>query len=173
MLPGQAAQLAAALLDEHGLTARGWQFDYDGAVRRFGCCHYPSKTISLSLTLTQLNDEREVRDTILHEIAHALAGPQAKHGLSWRLEARRIGARPRRCYEAGEVKTPRAKFIGQCPSCQKEIKRFARKRIACVRCCNRENGGKFDARFLFTWRRNDQTSISHASTTCPVLDAAR
>lgn len=36
---------------------------------------------------------KEVHETILHEIAHALAGPGAGHGPKWREMARRVGAR--------------------------------------------------------------------------------
>ena len=39
--------------------------------------------------------EAEIRDTILHEIAHALAGPEARHGARWKAIARRIDATPR------------------------------------------------------------------------------
>ncbi len=37
----------------------------------------------------------QVRDTVLHEIAHAIAGPEAGHGPLWKATARRIGATPR------------------------------------------------------------------------------
>ena len=38
-----------------------------------GTCSYVKKTIYLAKWYTELNDESEVRDTILHEIAHALS----------------------------------------------------------------------------------------------------
>ena len=40
-------------------------------------------------------NEEEIRDTVLHEIAHAIAGPEAGHGPLWKATARRIGATPR------------------------------------------------------------------------------
>jgi len=40
--------------------------------------------------------EEQVRDTILHEIAHAIAGHKAGHGWQWKAECRRIGANPNR-----------------------------------------------------------------------------
>jgi len=64
--------LAVTLMQQHGLV--GWTFKFDHARRRFGCCNFTRRTISLSRPLTFLNDDAEVRDTILHEIAHALAG---------------------------------------------------------------------------------------------------
>ena len=47
-------------------------------------------------------DPREVRDTILHEIAHALAGAKAKHGPAWKAIARRLGATLKARAEEGE-----------------------------------------------------------------------
>ena len=92
-----AAKLAVLYMDLHELN--GWQFRFDRATRRFGCCHHSSKTISLSRDLVSLNDKRDVRDTILHEIAHALAGPKVRpHGREWREIALRIGCNGRRCY---------------------------------------------------------------------------
>ena len=40
---------------------------------------------------------RQVTDTILHEIAHALAGPGAGHGPAWKATASRLGATPKSC----------------------------------------------------------------------------
>ena len=37
----------------------------------------------------------EIRDTVLHEIAHALVGPEARHGPEWKAIAKRLGATPR------------------------------------------------------------------------------
>ena len=44
----------------------------------------------------------EVKDTILHEIAHALAVARAGHGPAWKTVARRIGATPKAHAEEGE-----------------------------------------------------------------------
>lgn len=90
-----AHDLARALLAQHGLTS--WSVEWDSAKTRAGVCRFPEQTIGLSAPLTRLHDEAEVRDTILHEIAHALAGPQAKHGPRWRQVARSIGCSGRRC----------------------------------------------------------------------------
>ena len=102
---------------EHGLA--GWTFAFDHARRRFGSCRFREKTITLSRHLTFLNNEEQVRDTILHEIAHALC-PRDGHGQAWKAMCVRIGAKPERCYQAGEVVTPPRRpapwKIG-CPRC--------------------------------------------------------
>ena len=86
-----AEQLALDLMRQHGL--RRWTFTFDRAVCRFGCCNERKRTISLSAKLTELNDEDAVRDTILHEIAHAMVGVRAGHGPKWQRQALAIGSR--------------------------------------------------------------------------------
>lgn len=97
-----AERLARELMSQHGLA--GWSFAWDRARRRFGTCSVERRRITLSAYLTHLNDEAHVRDTILHEIAHALA-PGDGHGARWKAACRRIGATPERCYR--EAADPR------------------------------------------------------------------
>ena len=89
----EAAHLARTLMAEHGLG--DWSFAFDHARRRFGACNYTRRRISLSRPLVLLNEIDAVRDTILHEISHALC-PGDKHGPRWRATCRRIGATPKR-----------------------------------------------------------------------------
>jgi len=102
----QARQLARRLIDEQGLT--DWQFGFDRARRRFGCCRPRQKLITLSRPLTELNDLAEVRDTLLHEIAHALS--PGGHTAAWRRVCIAIGAQPRRCFSSTMVKLPEIKW---------------------------------------------------------------
>ncbi|HSV14163.1 MAG TPA: SprT-like domain-containing protein [Tepidisphaeraceae bacterium] len=134
----EAAHLARELLKWHGL--HDWQFAFDHARRRFGRCDYTHRRITLSRSLTFLNPVDEVRDTILHEIAHALT-PGAKHGPRWRAKCRQIGARPVRCFtEAGVVTPPRgpARYAIGCPACNWWAERRRRpprgRKYVCVRC---------------------------------------
>src|SRR5215207_599997 len=92
-------------MGRHGLLAGGWRFRFDNARRRFGSCRSREKVITLSRPLTLLNGEEQVRDTILHEIAHALT-PDDGHGPQWRAKCREVGARPERCYGEAEVVAP-------------------------------------------------------------------
>jgi len=73
-----------------------WHFQWDNCKRRYGVCRGKG-TISLSMPLTKTRSEEEVRDTILHEIAHALAGHSHGHDNQWKSICRKIGARPERC----------------------------------------------------------------------------
>ena len=98
-----ARNLAIALMKQHGLA--DWTFHFDHARRRFGSCRSRQKLITLSKPLAFLNDEEQVRDTILHEIAHALT-PGDGHGEMWKRICRQIGADPRRCYTDEQVVSP-------------------------------------------------------------------
>lgn len=87
----EALRQAKALMHIHGLDAKGWTVDYDRAVRSFGKCNYRTKTITLSRKLTETAPVSQVLDTILHEIAHAMAGFDAGHGPLWKSVHRSIG----------------------------------------------------------------------------------
>jgi predicted SprT family Zn-dependent metalloprotease len=117
---GEATTLARVLMNQHGLA--NWQLQIDDCKVRFGQCSYRNHCISLSRVLIGLNDLENVRDTILHEIAHALT-PHADHGRLWKLTAQSIGARPVACYSSAHVKTPLAPWHAYCPKCHTEIKR--------------------------------------------------
>lgn len=147
-----AHALARSLLAEHGLY--DWSFAFNCRKRAFGLCDYTRRTIFLSAVLTELNGEAEVGDTLRHEVAHALAGPRAGHGPAWRKVAREIGAKPRRCYDADEVRQPPARYVLRCPSCQRETPRHRKPTgvYACRGCCKRLNGGRFSERYRLELR---------------------
>lgn len=89
----EAYELATSLMAHHGLD--GWHFAFDRAKRRAGQTNFRDRRITLSRYITEASTPEQVRDTILHEIAHALVGPNEKHGPKWQERAIRIGATPR------------------------------------------------------------------------------
>ena len=132
----QARKLARSLMNAHGLT--DWRLMFDHARRRFGACHYLKKMITLSRTLTHLNDEHQVRDTVLHEIAHALT-PGDGHGPRWKAKCREIGANPKRTYGDDEVVSPSrqpAWFEMGCQRCDWWVdrRRRTRRTLVCKAC---------------------------------------
>lgn len=141
--------LARATMDAHGL--HDWSFKFDRAVQRAGSCQYRTKTITLSRALMVNWSEDAVRNTVLHEVAHAIAGHRAGHGPLWRAHARRIGCTGTRCWtpSADAPQLP-PKFVGVCPTCERRIMRDRRTRIACSKCCR----GRFNAEHLFVWEVN-------------------
>lgn len=115
-------ELAMRLMTEHKLF--GWQFRFNRAKRQMGVCRYPVRNrpgrIELSVHLVVRNEEAEIRDTILHEIAHALVGPQHGHDDVWKAKCIEIGAAPKRC---GQAVMPIGKWQAACPGCQKSFHR--------------------------------------------------
>lgn len=139
-----ALALARSLVAEHGLT--GWRVELDRAKTRAGACHYAKKLITLSGPLTWLHSEEQVRDTILHEVAHALVGPRHRHDKVWRATAVRIGCTGERCVPLDAPKVE-GDWTGTCPAGH-EVNRHRRpQRLqSCSRCAP-----SFDVRHLFEW----------------------
>lgn len=85
--------LALAMMTEYGLIAKGWSFAFDRAKSRLGATKFHIKTITLSPYVAAYSTEEQIRQTMLHEIAHALLPPEAGHGAQWKALAARIGYR--------------------------------------------------------------------------------
>ena len=72
-------------MKEHGLVQKGWSIKGNSRLRRIvGQCSYKTKEIILGVVYVEHNDEQEVLETILHEIAHALVGIGHGHDYVWR-----------------------------------------------------------------------------------------
>ena len=140
----EAARLGRRLLDEHGLD--GWRLVFDRAKQRAGICRYGAKQIGLSAPLTALHPEHEVRDTILHEIAHALVGPRHGHDEVWRATARRIGCSGLRC-TSGEAPRIEGGWVGTCSAGHRVTRHRRPARPASCRTCSTT----FDVAHLLTW----------------------
>ena len=88
----EVAAQARELMDRHGLHE--WSLRFGNARKKLGECRAKEKLIVLSRAHAMGGAPGDVTDTILHEIAHALAGPKAGHGPAWKAIARRLGATP-------------------------------------------------------------------------------
>lgn len=120
-----------------------FRFQFDRAVRRFGCCHHNLKLITLSKALTELNSLEQVKDTILHEIAHAMAGIGHGHDQYWKSICRQIGATPERCYKLSEVVQPikQYRYLAVCEHCGHHSYKMRKPRstYSCGHCCRKFN----------------------------------
>jgi predicted SprT family Zn-dependent metalloprotease len=116
-----ARKLAVELLAAHGL--RDWKFRFNRRKRSMGMCFYEPRAIELSVYFVERNEGEEIRDTILHEIAHALVGPGHGHDLVWKRKCIEIGARPKRC---GEADMPEGKWQAHCGACGIRYHRYRR-----------------------------------------------
>ena len=140
----RARQLATTLMARHGL--RGWRLVFDDAKTRAGVCRFAEREIGLSRPLISLYEAEHVTETVLHEIAHALAGPGHAHDRVWRATARRIGCSGERCLpsDAPGVEGP---WVGVCPAGHRTS---AHRRPIRVKSCRACSSG-FRASAVYTW----------------------
>jgi SprT protein len=120
---------------------------------------FPGKAlISLNPRLTGFGAE-EIDRTLRHELAHLLAHHRAgrrriaPHGAEWRQACIDLGLTDeKRCHD---LPLPRRKvarrFVYRCPSCAVELHRARpfRRKSACLACCRRFRGGRYDEKFRF------------------------
>lgn len=139
---------AEALIRMH-LDAE-WSFGFDHAKTRAGLCNYTKKRITVSRHLCAREDDDSVHQTLLHEVAHALAGPTAGHGPAWKRIAAELGYVGGRTHD-GQRPTELAPWRGVCPAGH-ELVRFRRpaRPTSCAKCARR-----FDERYLISWMRRE------------------
>jgi predicted SprT family Zn-dependent metalloprotease len=148
----KAKQMAENLIQKHKVY---YNFKYNNRLTTsFGNCNYDTRTILLNPKLVKINSEQDVRDTILHEIAHAL-NPRQGHNKNWKRTAVEIGCKPERCYKTSEVKMPeKYTYTYVCPNCGNTITRYRKTYIlACKRCCVKYNKGKYSKDYIFKLKK--------------------
>lgn len=126
-------QTALHLMGQHGLHA--WHFQFDHCTRRAGSCNFRDQRITLSLNLAQSDSEAEIRETLLHEIAHALVGKKHNHDAVWRAKAQEIGCSGQRTHQ---MKFAPARWRVRCENnCWSHTAERRNPRLICKHC-----GGK-------------------------------
>ena len=118
------------VLIHEGLWEKGWRFRYDNAIRRAGSCSHYRKMITMSRHYVKLNgsNDVEIYNTILHEVAHALAPSEEGHGRIWKrifnnlLHKWEQPINTSRCYD-GKVKMPESRYHIKCKGCGYKWKR--------------------------------------------------
>src|SRR4051812_4891592 len=76
---------------------KGWKVVINTNKRRLGVCKYSSKEIGISIFHALGSPKHEVLNTLLHEIAHAIAGWRNGHNNEWRRTAMELGCNGNRC----------------------------------------------------------------------------
>ncbi len=137
-------ELASNQLAKHGLN--GWTFGWGTTRRRLGVCKYRIKRIEISKFYAANNSREKVIDTLMHEIAHALAGPKAKHGPIWKAIAARLGARPEACDRDHDTVIQPGNWRATCDGCGHVFERYKRPTaLSGYRCrCRKGNVLKFE-----------------------------
>jgi predicted SprT family Zn-dependent metalloprotease len=151
---------ADALIAHH--LDDSWSFGFDNAKRRAGLCDFANKRISVSRYLAARYDDDTNHQTLLHEVAHALAGPKAGHGAKWKSIARELGYVGGTTHH-GETATELAPWIGVCPAGHVAYRhRRVTRATSCAKCAPR-----FDERFVFTWARREISPAARLAAMTP------
>ena len=138
MILKDAQTLALLHMEEHGLLDKLWHFEFEDCKTTLGRCHYKEEKITLSKWYAELNKESEVEDTILHEIAHALAWTHNKftgHGKIWKDWATKIGATPKACSKSNLI-NPEKHYKYEQTCCGVTYKRHRLRKRATYYCPN-------------------------------------
>lgn len=94
-------RLGNELLEKYNLKEKGWKFGIDTSNKSYGRCDYKNKVIFLSKVFCLTITDFEIKDTILHEIAHIMC-PNHGHDDVWKKTAISIGCSGNIC---GDVKS--------------------------------------------------------------------
>jgi len=122
-----AHNTARELMEEYGLISDGWKFDWNRRRTSNGLCNYTKKTISLSSILTPMREEKDVMNTIIHEIAHAIVGSDHGHNWYWKQQFIEMGGDGNRCSSDDTgIREKSATYVMICPKGE-IVKRYMRK----------------------------------------------
>ncbi|PZE69731.1 SprT-like domain-containing protein [Curtobacterium sp. MCBD17_021] len=153
---------AAELMSAH-LADRSWAFAFDNAKTRAGQCDFARRRITVSRHLAVRFTPEDVEQVLLHEIAHALSGPRAGHGPTWRRTAAALGYTGSRLHD-GPIASELAPWVGHCPAGHEHFRyRTPTRPLACARCSRR-----FDERNVIAWVRRPHSET--AASTPAVAD---
>jgi len=125
-------------MEREGLITEGWTFGFNKRKIHLGYCWYSMKKISLSLHFVTHNEAEQVREIILHEIAHALTNhDKGHHGPLWAAECKRLGIPATIQYSCV---MPSGKWTASCKECGKGYTRHykptKRRTYYCAKCDN-------------------------------------
>lgn len=123
---------AAPLMEKH---LPGWSFGFDKATSRAGVCRFGPRSISLSaaFVLSKRVPDSEILNTILHEIAHGLAGPHVHHGPAWKKIAMDLGCTGDRCHSFSFT-TARYKLSCPCGKVDMYVSKLRPRGYGCRKC---------------------------------------
>ncbi len=98
-------EIGKELAELHGLT--GWTITVQGHSTDpcLGKCDYSKKKVSIETYAADLMSEDEIKGTWLHEIAHALVGPDHDHDAVWQARCSTIGGIASPSYSPEQLKT--------------------------------------------------------------------
>lgn len=133
---------------------------WDRARKRFGAVHWrrdrltrqPTPNLSFSKVLWPHMSPEQRRNTVLHEVAHVLAGVGQGHNAKWRRIHLSLGGDGRRCSDVDiPMEAVRPKYLGTCPNGHQSSRTRISARTrpeSCAKCSPR-----FNEKYLITWKQ--------------------
>lgn len=121
----EAFILANELKNKHESLLR-WKVTFNNRKGSFGLCSYSKREIQLSNMLIPFMSDKAIKDTILHEIAHALTAGHG-HDYVWRIKFIELGGNGERIGSIDKFKNGKedeiqfrkvtSKYTLTCPTC--------------------------------------------------------
>jgi predicted SprT family Zn-dependent metalloprotease len=133
-------KLSAEMMNEHLI---GWTLAWNRCLKSNGKCSHTKKIIYVSKYHIEFSSLDEFKNTILHEIAHALAGHKAGHGPEWVRIAKEIGCDGQRLCK---VNPSKKEYIDKktvnliCPCGYAHVKRLRVTRALLSKVCKKCKG---------------------------------
>lgn len=147
MTNNQILSLATELKNNH-VELRHWRITFNNRKRAFGVCHHTKTEIQISSVLAPVMSDESIRDTIIHEIAHALTKGHG-HDNVWRRKCIELGGNGNRVGGSDKFKDgeegrldfhkANAKYTLTCPTCGYESFRNRQPKRSCS--CPKHGGG--------------------------------
>ena len=160
MTINQALTLAKKIMYNH-TELRYWNVTLNNRKRSFGVCSYGKQEIQLSSLLIPVMTDEAIKDTIIHEIAHALC-PQHHHDYVWQAKCIELGGNGQRCggadkYKEGnegmkECQEKLAKYTMTCPCCGN--KGYKNRRPTSARSCGICSPYRYNEKFKLVLTQN-------------------
>lgn len=153
----QVRNLALDLMKKNNLV--GWIIKFNNAKRACGICLYDKKIISFSRYYVLLNNYEDIKNTILHEIAHALSPFGSHHNKIWKRKAMEIGCKAERINHNAIM--PEGKYKYYCKRCGEKTgtHRKLKGPRACKLCCIKYNSGHYTDMFKLTLKEENHEFI--------------
>lgn len=124
-------QLARDLVYQH--LGQAWSVTTNNSMTTLGICRHNSKSIGLSTHLLDNNGWEVVKQTVVHEIAHALVGYHAHHNSIWRAKCIALGGDGKTCSEASDARMPYP-WLAECFFCSKATPLLSKPRTRVLVC---------------------------------------
>ena len=140
-----------AILHEHGL--HDWTVEFGSAYNIFGSCNHTDKVLRFSLRFAEALPWEETYDTIVHEIAHAIAGYDAGHGIVWKRIARELGVKHLSASVDVDIEFEEP-WVGTCLNGHTVTMKRAPQRVRSCAICS--GGRGFTPEFIFEWRKHGE-----------------